>query len=278
MRIVRVLGVPALLLTLALTIGAGPAAPSAIASPDSGAHAVNAHGARALNAHAAHAVNAHIASAHLAHAVDAHVGRAHVVGARSISAHNARSATLQLGSHGSAVRSLQSALARLGYLPASGVDGAYGMQTWHAVVAFQGWTGLERDGVAGPRTQAALAHAHRPVPWSWAEGFEIHIPQQVLLLVRGGRVQRAIHVATGRPGWPTPVGHFQVLARYTLSWSVPFQVWMPLAQYFYDGYAMHEYDEVPDYPASHGCVRVPEAEAQTVWNFGRIGMRVWTAP
>ncbi|MGO8905837.1 MAG: L,D-transpeptidase family protein [Solirubrobacteraceae bacterium] len=191
----------------------------------------------------------------------------------------ARSApVLQLGSRGSAVRALQSALARLTYLPYGASDGVFGTRTWHAVVAFQGWSGLAPDGVAGPRTQAALVHAHRPTPWSTAEGFEVHIAQQVLLLVRGGRVRRAIHVSTGMPGWPTPVGHFDILARDPLSWSAPFQVWMPLAQYFYDGYAMHEFADVPDYPASHGCVRVPEAEAQTVWSFGQIGMRVWTTP
>jgi len=139
---------------------------------------------------------------------------------------------LRLGSHGSAVRALQSALARLSYLPSSGIDGVFGMQTWHAVVAFQGWTGLVRDGVVGPHTRQVLAHAHRPVPWSTASGLEVHIAQQVLLLVLGGRVQRAIHVSTGRPGWPTPLGHFTILARETMSWSAPFDVWMPLAQYF----------------------------------------------
>lgn len=190
-----------------------------------------------------------------------------------------RSASLlQLGSRGAAVRALQSGLVRLTYLPAGAVDGTFGIQTWHAVVAFQGWSGLERDGVAGPRTRAALAHARRPTPWSTAEGFEIHIAQQVLLLVRGGRVQRAIHVSTGRPGWPTPVGHFQVFERDTMSWSNLFHVWMPLAQYFYPGFAIHEYPEVPAYPASHGCVRVPEVEAPAVWSFGRVGMRVWTSP
>jgi lipoprotein-anchoring transpeptidase ErfK/SrfK len=63
-----------------------------------------------------------------------------------------------------------------------------------------------------------------------------------------------------------------------MSWSNLFHVWMPLAQYFYPGFAIHEYPEVPDYPASHGCVRVPEVEAPTVWSFGRVGMRVWTSP
>lgn len=183
---------------------------------------------------------------------------------------------LTIGSRGRAVRELQRTLIRLSYLPAGADDGSYGMQTWNAVVAFQGWSGLERDGVAGPLTQRALAHAARPRPWSYAEGLEVHIPQQVLLLVRGGRVQRAVHVSTGRPGWPTPVGHFEVIERDVMSWSAPFEVWMPLAQYFYPGFAIHEFPEVPDYPASHGCVRVPESEAPAVWDFGRVGMRVWT--
>lgn len=199
------------------------------------------------------------------------LGEAHIAG------HAARPAsTLQLGSRGAAVRALQHRLVELTYLPVGATDGYFGIQTWHAVVAFQGWSGIERDGVVGARTTAALSRARRPVPWSTAEGMEVHISQQVLLLVRGGRVQRAVHVSTGRPGWPTPVGHFDVIERLTLSWSRPFETWMPLAQYFYPGFAIHEYPEVPDYPASHGCVRVPEAEAQTVWRFGRIGMRVWT--
>jgi len=63
-----------------------------------------------------------------------------------------------------------------------------------------------------------------------------------------------------------------------MSWSVPFRVWMPLAQYFDDGYAMHEFSDVPAYPASHGCIRVSSEEAQTVWQFGRVGMRLWTSP
>jgi peptidoglycan hydrolase-like protein with peptidoglycan-binding domain len=187
-------------------------------------------------------------------------------------------AILQLGSRGSSVRSLQATLARLSYLPAGAVDGVFGLRTWHALVAFQGWQGLLRDGVAGPQTLQALARARPPAPWSTAAGIEVHIPQQVMLLVANGRVQRAIHVSTGRPGWPTPAGRFEILSRQTMSWSAPFQTWMPLAQYFDSGYAMHEYPEVPAYPASHGCVRLPAQEAGVVWQFGRLGMRVWTSP
>lgn len=184
---------------------------------------------------------------------------------------------LRLGSHRAAVRTLQSELAHLTSLPSSAVNGLFGMRTWHAVVAFQGWSGLVRDGVVGPKTRAALSHAGRPTPWSTSTGFEVHISQQVLLIVAGGRVKRAIHVSSGRPGWSTPRGHYTIQWRSRMSWSVPFQVWMPLAQYFYDGYAMHEFSDVPAYPASHGCIRVPSQEAQTVWQSGRIGMRLWTS-
>ena len=189
----------------------------------------------------------------------------------------ARSAAtmLRLGSRGPSVRELQASLARLTYLPYSDVDGVFGMQTWHAVVAFQGWSGLSRDGIVGPRTRSGLSHARTPVPWSRADGFEIHIPQQVLLLVRSGRVQRSIHVSTGAGG-ATPAGKFRIYRREAMSWSVQFKVWMPLAQYFYRGYAMHEFPSVPAYPASHGCVRIPSTDARAVWQTGQIGMRVWT--
>ncbi|HET8980402.1 MAG TPA: L,D-transpeptidase family protein [Solirubrobacteraceae bacterium] len=186
-------------------------------------------------------------------------------------------ALLKLGSHGPAVRSLQSRLITLTYLPRGAADGVFGMRTHNAVVAFQGWSRLVRDGIAGPRTQRALARAHIPRPWSTATGMEVHIAQQVLLLVRGGHVVRAIHVSTGRPGWPTPAGHFRIQWRSTMSWSVPFKTWMPLAQYFTNGYALHEYPEVPAYPASHGCIRVPPAESRVAWSFGAVGMRFWTA-
>jgi hypothetical protein len=183
--------------------------------------------------------------------------------------------TLSLGSRGPAVRALQQRLAWATYMPwGSAIDGVFGMRTWHAVVAYQGWNGLPRDGVVGPATQASLAHARQPRAWSGTTGFEIHLAHQVVLLVRDGRVERAIHVSTGRAGRGTPTGFFRVYRREAMSWSYTFHTWMPLAQYFSGGYAMHEYPDVPAYPASHGCVRVPEGESHGVWNFGYTGIRV----
>ncbi len=62
---------------------------------------------------------------------------------------------LTIGSRGLAVRNLQAALKLAGF--AVTVDGDFGEQTERAVAAFQRRAGLVDDGVAGPKTLAALA-------------------------------------------------------------------------------------------------------------------------
>ena len=173
------------------------------------------------------------------------------------------------------VEALQERLAALSYLPAGYRTGILDYRTVQAVMAFQGWEGITRDGVAGPQTRKRLLIAAPPRPWS-ATGrhVEVHIAQQVLLLVDGGRVVRAIHVSTAAPGHVTPTGSFTVYRKERMSWSVPFQVWMPYASYFTGGYAMHEYPDVPPYPASHGCIRLPAGDALVVWDFAGIGTPV----
>lgn len=50
------------------------------------------------------------------------------------------------GGRGPSVRALQERLAELRYLPQRAVDGIDGYRTQQAVIAFQSWRGLERDG------------------------------------------------------------------------------------------------------------------------------------
>lgn len=65
---------------------------------------------------------------------------------------------LRKGSRGDAVKTLQEMLTKLGYSCGT-IDGVYGTQTYAAVMAFQGDHGLEADGIAGEKTQTALAAA-----------------------------------------------------------------------------------------------------------------------
>ena len=52
---------------------------------------------------------------------------------------------------------------------------------------------------------------------------------------------------------------------------MPFQTWLPYASYFNNGIAFHEYPDVPTFPASHGCVRVPSPEAKCLYKFAALG-------
>lgn len=173
-------------------------------------------------------------------------------------------------------RQVQKKLAKLGFLPKRAIDGQAGYWTEQAVIAFQAWNGLVRDGVVGPATSAALKTARRPKPRSRgpAHRIEVHRDRGVALLVEAGRTKRAVHVSTGAPGTETPAGTYEVFRKELRSWSVPFQTWLPYASYFNQGIAFHEYAEVPPYPASHGCVRVPAPEAKGVYGFASLGTTV----
>jgi lipoprotein-anchoring transpeptidase ErfK/SrfK len=92
-------------------------------------------------------------------------------------------------------------------------------------------------------------------------------------MLDGNEVVRAVHTSTGAGG-ATPGGGYRVYRKELYSWSVPFQVWMPYAAYFVGGIATHEYPDVPSYPASHGCVRLPAGEAKRVYSFVDVGTPV----
>lgn len=176
----------------------------------------------------------------------------------------------------STVAGIQRRLVSLGYLPNGSDNNSLDYRTQQAVMAFQGWVGLTRTGLVDDTTRKRLSTASRPVPWNRSASgrrLEVHIDRQVLLLIENGVTQRAIHVSSGAGG-RTPRGRFSVIRREIRSWSNPFSVTLPYAQYFYGGFAFHEYPSVPGYPASHGCVRLPAPEAPVVWNFSSYGTPV----
>lgn len=106
---------------------------------------------------------------------------------------------------------------------------------------------------------------------------DVDITNQVLKEMVNGQVGFSAHISTGSEQWywngsdweiaHTPRGWFEVYWRDP-GWVEADLGWLYDAMYFTGGYAIHGSNSVPDYPASHGCVRVSIEEAE--WLFARI--------
>ena len=171
---------------------------------------------------------------------------------------------LSVGSHGDAVLWLEKKLAALTYQPGL-VDGVYDKKTYHAMIAFQKWEGLGRDGNVTATDRAKLLigsppTASRSGTMAWLEVDKTH---QLLLSVQEGFVVKTLPCSTGS-STVTPSGNFAIYARFSGWWGGVYDAcdFKPLP---YGGsVSIHGYDNVPTYPASHGCVRV------NVWDMAEL--------
>jgi lipoprotein-anchoring transpeptidase ErfK/SrfK len=96
---------------------------------------------------------------------------------------------------------------------------------------------------------------------------EANLGLQLLALANGSQVDRIYPISSGKPSTPTVIGHFAVYSK------VPGYLpdGMFFSNFFTGGYAIHGYDPAPDYPASHGCMRVPIPDALSIYYWLRIG-------
>jgi N-acetylmuramoyl-L-alanine amidase len=137
------------------------------------------------------------------------------------------------------------------------------------VVAFQKVTGLPRTGAVDRRVWSALARASVPrARFPSGSHVEVDKTRQVLFEVRNGKVVLAVPVSTGATG-NTPLGTWHVYSRVA-GWS--WVLWFPT--YFLRGFAIHGYPDVPTYPASHGCVRVPMWVATRLYSMHPYGYTI----
>jgi lipoprotein-anchoring transpeptidase ErfK/SrfK len=183
---------------------------------------------------------------------------------------------LRQGDVGPDVAQLQARLVEQGYWLGD-QDGTFGDVTYHAVMAFQKAEGLPRDGVAGPETLEALAVSGRLSPrTTGGDALEVDLQRQLVLVVRGGRVQWALDTSTGKPATPTPPGRFRVERGVDGVDHGPLGTLYRPA-YFNGGIAFHGYPQVPPDAASHGCVRVTNAAMDMLWSTGatNVGTAVW---
>jgi N-acetylmuramoyl-L-alanine amidase len=165
---------------------------------------------------------------------------------------------LALGAHGFSVRVLEGRLASLHY--AIKRDGYFGSEDLEAVYAFQKVQGLARSGRIDAALWARVAHAGIPRARYGGDHVEVDKTRQVLFVVRKGKVALTVATSTGATG-NTPLGRWQVYRKVAgFDWVLYYP------SYFLRGFAVHGYPDVPPYPASHGCARIPMWIAQTVYD------------
>lgn len=104
----------------------------------------------------------------------------------------------------------------------------------------------------------------------------VSLNDQSMRVFRGTEVIASSHLSSGKPGHSTPTGIFSILAKAKYHRSNIYSgAPMPWMQRLtWTGIALHESNHVPDYPASHGCVRLPGAFARELFSQTRIGEHV----
>jgi lipoprotein-anchoring transpeptidase ErfK/SrfK len=106
----------------------------------------------------------------------------------------------------------------------------------------------------------------------------ISVDKQQLTLYSDGHPIARSRVSTGTASHPTPTGVFSVIQkdrwhRSNLYYNAPMFFMQRIT---WSGVAMHQ-GIVPNYPASHGCIRLPEAFARQMWGITKLGVRVVVA-
>jgi peptidoglycan hydrolase-like protein with peptidoglycan-binding domain len=183
---------------------------------------------------------------------------------------------LGLGSHGPVVSELLRRLAALGYASPS-ARSVFDEDVIQSVYAFEKAQDLPRTGVADAAFWRRLAKPVAVLPryQSPANHIEVDKRRQILLVVRNRRVVLVVPVSTaGIVGYYTPVG------RFAISRKIPGYDTSPLGvlykpMYFYAGYAIHGNPSVPPYPASHGCIRVPNFMIERLYETEPYGETVF---
>jgi peptidoglycan hydrolase-like protein with peptidoglycan-binding domain len=192
----------------------------------------------------------------------------------AVAGYTAPTRTLKVGDKGADVLALQHRLWGLHYWLK--VTGTFDYDTQEAVYAFQAINKLSMDGVVGPLTGKALVNPHTYTPQdpSVATRIEVNINSKVQVLVyyKNHQLTLIAHISSaggyrfcdsnGCQIATTPTGWYHA-NRFIPGWvTVPLgKMYNPV--FFIGGsYAIHGDTSVPNYPASHGCVRIPDDLAQ----------------
>ena len=103
----------------------------------------------------------------------------------------------------------------------------------------------------------------------------VSIPDQWVTVYRNGKRIAVSTCSTGRPGHATPTGTFVILQKDVHHHSSTYNnAPMPyMERVTWGGVALHA-GQLPGYPASHGCVRLPKEFSRLLFTVTHIGTAV----
>jgi hypothetical protein len=175
---------------------------------------------------------------------------------------------LHKGQCGDVVTGFKKAMRKMGYIANSGR--CFGGKTGRGVLAYRKVNGMTRSARAGKglvkRAFAGKGEYRVRHPGA-GEHLEAPLSEQVLVFAKGDKPFAVYPVSSGKPSTPTVTGHFNFI-RQEPGYNAE---GMYYSFYFYGGYAVHGYNSVPDYPASHGCIRTFISDQPEIYeriNFG----------
>jgi peptidoglycan hydrolase-like protein with peptidoglycan-binding domain len=172
------------------------------------------------------------------------------------------------GARGPAVRLLQQRLAAKGYVVGRG--GLFDKRTARALLVFRKVAGMARTAAADSALfKAVLAGkgTFRVRHPEHGKHVEADLSRQVVALIRGSRVERIYPASSGKPSTPTIQGSFRVYSKLPGFNAKA----MYYSNFFIRGFAIHGYASVPVFAASHGCLRIPNPDAVSVFRWIKIG-------
>lgn len=103
----------------------------------------------------------------------------------------------------------------------------------------------------------------------------VDLTEQLAYLYRGSELVAVSTISSGKPGHDTPTGIFPVMMKRVEHYSSTYDnAPMPYMQRLDDyGIALHA-GQLPGYPASRGCVRLPKQFAAKLYRVTEVGTKV----
>jgi len=170
---------------------------------------------------------------------------------------------LHQGQCGDVVLGFKKAMRKLGYIANDGR--CFGGKTARGVLAYRKVNGMSRSYRAGAglvKRAFSGRGAYKVQHPGAGKHLEAPLSKQVLVFADGDKPTAVYPISSGKSSTPTVTGHFSFIRQEPGYNSHG----MYYSFYFYGGYAVHGYESVPDYPASHGCIRTFIADQPEIYN------------